>query len=92
MFFVASKLRLVEAHVATLLGSPIGSTDRVDSTIRAKKKALEVLEGRLKDLYAHDALACSTMFSHCRICCILHSSLCFLSPELEMFDYRRDFC
>ena len=84
---VAPRLRPVDPHDATLLGSPIGSTDRVDSTIRAKKEALAVLGGRLQHLYAHDALCLLRhVFSLPKMLYTLRTSPCFLSPELELFD------
>ena len=48
MLSIAPSLRPVDSHDATLLGSPIGSADRVERTMRMKKEALH--------LYAHDAL------------------------------------
>ena len=67
--------------------SPIGSADGVDSTIRVKKEALEVLGDRLQHLYAHDALCLLRhVFSLPKMLYTLHTSPCFLSPELELFD------
>ena len=87
MLSVAPCLRPVDPHDATLLGSPIGSADGVDSTIRAKKEALEVLGGRLQHLYAHDVLCLLRhVFSLPKMLYTLRPSPCFLSPELELFD------
>ena len=87
MLSIAPCLRLVDPHDATLLGSPIGSADRVDSTIRVKKEALEVLGGRLQHLYAHDALCLLRhVFSLLEMLYTLCTSPCFLSPELELLD------
>ena len=88
MLSVAPSLRPVDPRNATLLGSPIGSADGVDSTIRVKKEALEVLGDRLQHLYAHDALCLLRhVFSLPKMLYTLRTSPCFLSLELELFDH-----
>ena len=87
MLSVAPSLRSVDSRDATLLGSPIGSADGVDSAIRVKKEALEVLGGRLQHLYAHDALCLLRhVLSLPKMLYTLRTSPCFLSPELELSD------
>ena len=87
MLSVAPNLRSVDSRDATLLGSPIGSANGVDSAIRVKKEALEVLGGRLQHLYAHDALCLlQHVLSLTKMLYTLRTSPCFLSPELELSD------
>ena len=66
--------------------SPIGTLEGIQDTIRAKK-TLEVLGDRLRRLHAHDALCLLRhAFAIPKLLYVIHTSPCFLSPELQSFD------
>ena len=78
-------LCMVQREHATLLGSPIGTLEGIQDTIRAKKKTLEVLG--VWCLHAHDALCLlQHAFAIPKLLYIICTSPCFLSPELQDFD------
>ena len=77
----------VQREHASLLGSPIGTLEGIQDTIRAKKKNLEVLGVRLRCLHAHDALCLLRhAFAIPKLLYVIRTSPCFLSPELQEFD------
>ena len=80
-------LCVVQREHASLLGSPIGTLEGIQDTIRAKKNTLEVLGDFLRRLHTHDAL-CSLRhtFAIPKLLYIVRTSPCFLSPELQNFD------
>ena len=79
-------LCVVQRKHAILLGSPIGTLEGIQDTI-CSKKTLEVLGDRLRCLHAHDALC---LLRHAfvipKLLYVIHTSPCFLSPELQNFD------
>ena len=80
-------LCVVSPEQATLLGSAIGGQAGVDSSIRTKIKALEVMGSRLRHLQAHDAYCLLRhAFAILKVLYTLRSSPCSRSPELQSFD------
>ena len=80
-------LCMVQQEHASLLGSPIGTLEGIQDTIRAIKETLEVLGVRLRCLHAHDALCLLQHgFAIPKLLYVIRTSPCFLSPELQDFD------
>ena len=87
MLQVAPDLCMVCPEQATLLGSAIGGAAGVDSSIRTKNKALEVMGSRLHHLQAHDAYCLLPhAFAVPKVLYMLRSLPCFRSPEPQSFD------
>ena len=84
---VANDLCKVSPANATLLGSPIGSQDSIDSSIEEKLESLKVMRSRFSLLSKHDAL-CLLRYSFAipKILYILRTAPCFTSPHLEAYD------
>ena len=88
MLNAAHDLCIVSPDQATLLGSPIGSIESVNSAIRTKVNALKIIGSRLHHLNAHDAFCLlHHAYSIPKMLYILRSSPCFLSSQLEEFDH-----
>ena len=88
MLNAAHDLCIVSPEQATLLGSPTGSIESINSAIRTKVNALKITGSRLHHLHAHDAFCLlHHAYSIPKMLYILRSSPCFLSPQLEEFDH-----
>ena len=78
---------MVNRDHATLLGSPIGSVEGIEDTIRAKTTTLAVMGDRLQLLHSHDAFCLlRNAFAMPKLLYILRTAPCFLSPQLQKFD------
>ena len=87
MLTVSPSFHCVDPANATLLGSPIGGVESVDSTLSSKKDSLQLLGERLKLLHAHDALCLlRSAFSLPKVLYILRSAPCFRSMILLEMD------
>ena len=83
----APGLRVVSCSQATLLGSPVGSTECVDSAIQSKVEVLRLMGERLGNLTSHDALLLLRhSFAIPKTRFVLRTAPCFLSDQLEGFD------
>ena len=83
----APGLPTVSVSQATLLGTPVGDSESVESTIKDKTEVLWLMGDRLNLLSSHDALVllCHS-FAIPRVLFVLRTAPCFLSPLLEAFD------
>ena len=71
----------------TLLGTPIGGDELVDSTIITKIKSLELMGERLQILSSQDALLIlRNSLAIPKVLYLLHTAPCFCSQQLEVFD------
>ena len=83
----APDLHVVSCSQATLLGSPVGSTECVDSAIQGKVEVLRLMGKRLGNLTSHDALLLLRhSFAIPKILFVLCTAPCFLSDQLEGVD------
>ena len=74
-------LMVVSSESSTLLGSPIGRAEGIDSILGKKIDSLHTLGERLSDLHAHDGLyLLRHAFSIPKLLYILRSSPSFSSP------------
>lgn len=80
MLQASPDLCMVHPEQATLLGSAIGDQAGVDSSIRSKTQALEVMGSRLH--YLQDLMLIAVP----KVLYILRTTLCFLSPDLPSFN------
>ena len=88
MLTAAQDLCVVSPDQATLLGSPIGSIESINSAIRSKVSTLKINGSRIHHLHAHDAFCLlHHAYSIPKMLYILRSSPCFLSSQLEEFDH-----
>ena len=72
---------------AVVLGSPIGSTQSIDTVLQAKIDNLRLMGDRLSDLETHDALCLLRhAFSLPKLLYVLRSAPCFQSDLLSVFD------
>ena len=70
-----------------LLGTPVGGSESVESTIKDKTEVLRLMGDRLSLLSSHDALVLlHHSFAIPRVLFVLRTAPCFLSPLLEAFD------
>jgi hypothetical protein len=77
----------IKTSQAVLLGSPIGSTEEIDSTLSRKVAELQRLTSRLKQLNAHDAFfLLKKCFSLPKPQCVLRCASCFNSQVLHRYD------
>ena len=84
---IVSELKVVPCSQVSLLGTPIGSLELLDSTIEAKTKKLQLMGIRLSGLRSQDALCLLRhSFAIPKVLFILRSAPCFLSNHLEAFD------
>ena len=84
---IVSELKVVPCSQVSLLGTPIGSLELLDSTIEAKTKKLQPMGMRLSGLRSQDALCLLRhSFAIPKVLFILRSAPCFLSNHLEAFD------
>ena len=84
---IVSELKVVPCSQVSLLGTPIGSLELLDSTIEAKTKKLQLMGMRLSGLRSQDALCLLRhSFAIPKVLFILRSAPCFLSNHLEAFD------
>ena len=80
-------LRTVSCSQATLLGSPIGDIECINTCILSKVDLLKVMGERLSLLCSHDALILLRhSFSLPKVLYILRTAPCFLSCHLQSFD------
>ena len=83
----APNLQVTDPDFATLLGSPLGSIDSINESIRDKVESLRILGDRLEHLHTQDSLL---LLRHSlaipRLSYTLRTSPCFLSPEIQAFD------
>ena len=78
---------VVNPESATLLGSPIGGAEVVDSILGKKIDSLHILGETFSNLHANDALQLLRhAFSIPKLLYILRSSPSFSSPLLHSFD------
>ena len=84
---IVSDLKVVPCSQFSLLGTPMGSLDLLDSTIEVKTQRLQLMGKRLSGLRSQDALCllCHS-FAISKVLFILRSAPCFLSKKLEAFD------
>ena len=75
MLNAAQDLGIVSPDQATLLGSPIGRIESVNSAIRTKVNALKIMGSRLHHLHVHDAFWL----------CIFYPQNALSPPFLSMF-------
>ena len=84
---VASESQVVPLSESTLLGTPIGGDELVDSTIITKIKSLELMGERLQILSSYDALL---ILRHSlaipKVLYLLRTAPCFRSQQLEVFN------
>ena len=85
---VFSRLQLfIACEQATLLGTPIGSVDLINSILTLKLEKLKLMGERLQHLCCHDALL---ILRHSlaipKVLYILRMAPCFLSDQLDAFD------
>ena len=84
---IVSELKVVPCSQVSLLGTPIGSLELLDSTIQAKTKKLQLMGMRLSGLRSQDALCLLRhSFAIPKVLFILLSAPSFLSNNLEAFD------
>ena len=84
---IVSDLKVVPCSQVSLLGTPIGSLELLDSTIEAKTQRLQLMGKRLSGLRNQDALCLLRhSFAIPKVLFILRSAPCFLSNKLEAFD------
>ena len=80
-------LRTISCSQATLLGSPIGDVECINTCILTKIDLLKVMGERLGLLCSHDALI---LLRHCfslpKVLYTLRTAPCFLSCHLQSFD------
>ena len=82
----APGLHVVSCSQGTLLGSPVSSTECVDSAIQSKVEVLRLMGERLGNLTSHDALLLlQHSFAIPKILFVLRTAPCFLSDQLEGF-------
>ena len=82
-----SELKVVPCSQVSLLGTPIGSLEFLDSTIEAKTQRLQLMGKRLSGLRSQDALCLLRhSFAIPKVLFILQSAPCFFSNKLEVFD------
>ena len=78
---------------ATILGSPIGQRDSIDTSLADKAQALKTTGTRLSHFSKHDAI---TLLRHSiaipRVMYLLRTAPCFLSPLLKSFDLELRSC
>ena len=83
----APNLHVTDPAFATLLGSPLGSIECINESIREKVESLRILGDRFKYLHAQDSLL---LLRHSlaipRLSYTLRTSPCFVSPELAEYD------
>ena len=83
----APNLQVTDPDFATLLGSPLGSIDSINESIRDKVESLRILGDRLEHLHTQDSLL---LLRHPlaipRLSYTLRTSPCFLPPEIQAFD------
>ena len=85
MLPAAQELCVVSPDQATLLGSPIGS---INSAIRSKVITLKIIGSRIPTSMHKDAFCLlHHAYSISKMLYILRSSPCFLSSQLEEFNY-----
>jgi hypothetical protein len=82
-----SGLQVIAREQATLLGTPIGSVDLINSILTLKLEKLKLMGERLQHLSCQDALL---ILRHSlaipKVLYILRTAPCFLSDQLEAFD------
>ncbi|KAL5505800.1 hypothetical protein EMCRGX_G007305 [Ephydatia muelleri] len=80
-------VRVVDLAVATLLGSPIGGTESLDTAIDTKTAMLKCLRERFRYITCHDAyLLLRHSLAIPKLLYLLRTSPCFLSPSLKIYD------
>ena len=78
-------LQVVSCSEASLLGSPVGSVEYVDSVIQHKVAQLQLMGDRLSLLHTHNALLLLRhSFSIPKLLYLLRTSPCFLVEHLEV--------
>ena len=94
MLSVVSELRTVCCSEATLLGTPIGSVELIDSTITSKIQNLRLMGDKFRFLKSQEALSLLRhSFAIPKVLYILRTAPCFRSEQLEVFDcVLRDSC
>ena len=84
---IFSEIKVVPCSQVSLLGTPIGSLELLDSTIEANTKKLQLVGMRLSGLRSQDTLfLLHHSFAIPKVLFILWSAPCFLSNHLEAFD------
>ena len=78
MLNAAHDLCIVSPEQATLLGSPIGSIESINSAIRTKVNALKIIGSRVHHLHAHDTFCLSPP-------CIFYPQNAIYPPFLSVF-------
>ena len=79
-------VRVVDPAVATLLGSPIGGTESLDTAIDTKTAMLKCLRERFRYITCHDAyLLLRHSLAIPKLLYLLRTSPCFLSPSLKIY-------
>ena len=87
MLCEAPGLRIVDCSTTTLLGSPVGSAEGVDSMLMSKVEVLKYMGERLGRLTSHDALLLLRhSFAIPKVLFVLRTAPCFLSDQLGFFD------
>ena len=82
-----SRIRVVNAADATLLGSPIGDTGSITVAIDTKIAMLKCLREKLHYLTCHDAyLILHHSLAIPKLLYLLKTSPCFLSSSLKIYD------
>ena len=78
--------KVIDLSDASLLGSPIGSVQSIESSLREKIEFLRRMGSTLSGLLTQDALLVCHSFAIPKLIYILRASPCFLTPLLSKYD------